>query len=500
MASEVIFLQSAWQELVVDTRTTWDQITEILRSAQEKARAILTGAWGDLERLSQEHNTRMAGIAAAGAEEILQIELRTAAAMKNIFAAELGEGAATLPDVNVTAGGRSYSPPAKGGHTKKAKEEKDDSQAIALERLNNEEKVDNAILDRRTKLIEATKAAGKISLASEYALLVENLEQKRAADQNYYQQKMAAAQGDEREQQRLQEKEATDYQAYLTKRQELDIKYFEERKKAEEKAAADSKAAWDKVLAPLTNSFDAAIKGFIQGTTTLQQALKRAFEGVLLDPLLKNVTNGLKTALESAFQGTDIGSSFIGKFFSGTLFGGAGSKALTDAATQTAVLGTASTTAAAQVTAFGAAAAAATAQLGAGGAVGGAGAAASAAGGAASAASSSGGFFGWLGSLLAFQRGGIVPSAEGGWALPSLGPGGVLARLHSQEMVLPANISQMLQGMAGGRGGPGTANFSTSIDARGSTLSSAQFSALLARHHSELGGLARNAVRNGWRP
>ena len=46
-----------------------------------------------------------------------------------------------------------------------------------------------------------------------------------------------------REQQRLQEKEAVDYQEFLTKRQELDTKYFEARKAAEQKAAADSKAA-----------------------------------------------------------------------------------------------------------------------------------------------------------------------------------------------------------------------------------------------------------------
>jgi predicted HicB family RNase H-like nuclease len=210
-----------------------------------------------------------------------------------------------------------------GGHGRATKAETDDSEQINLERIGNEEKVDDLIYDRRTKLIEATKAAGKISLDQEYGMLVDNLNQKHAADENYYQQKMAAAAGDAREQQRLTEKEAADYQQYLTKRQELDIKYFEQRKAAEQKAAADSKAAWDKVLEPLTSSFDTAIKGFIQGTTTLQQALQRAFQSVLLDPLIKNVTNGLKTALMDAFNGTDIGSSFIGKFFSGTLFGGA---------------------------------------------------------------------------------------------------------------------------------------------------------------------------------
>jgi hypothetical protein len=105
------------------------------------------------------------------------------------------------------------------------------------------------------------------------------LEQKQKADQGYYQQKLAAAQGDEREHQRLQEEERVSYQEYLTKRQELDTKYFEARKAAEQKAAADSKAAWDKVLGSLTSSFDSAIKGFIQGTTTLQQAGGRVAPG-----------------------------------------------------------------------------------------------------------------------------------------------------------------------------------------------------------------------------
>src|SRR5262249_53397616 len=49
-----------------------------------------------------------------------------------------------------------------------------------------------------------------------------------------------------------------------------------------------------------------------------------------------------------------------------------------------------------------------------------------------------------------FEDGGIVPSAQGGWAVPSLGPGGVLAQLHSNEMVLPANISQGLQNLITG--------------------------------------------------
>lgn len=64
--------------------------------------------------------------------------------------------------------------------------------------------------------------------------------------------------------------------------------------------------------------------------------------------------------------------------------------------------------------------------------------------------------FSWVGGLFGFAHGGIVPSAAGGWSLPSFA-GAQPALLHSQEMVLPADISQGLQGMIRG-GGPFGAN------------------------------------------
>ena len=63
-------------------------------------------------------------------------------------------------------------------------------------------------------------------------------------------------------------------------------------------------------------------------------------------------------------------------------------------------------------------------------------------------AAGGGGLFGWLGSLLAFSKGGIVPSAAQGWALPSFA-GATPALLHSREMVLPAPLSEGLQNMIG---------------------------------------------------
>ncbi|HKM88757.1 MAG TPA: hypothetical protein VJX48_09140, partial [Xanthobacteraceae bacterium] len=187
MATEVIFVQSALQELVVDTQTTWDQITEILSSAAQKSKAILTGAWGELERLSQEHETRMAGIAAAGGEEIVQIELQTARALEKIFAGELGGegGSVTLPDVTVHGGGRSYAPPAKGGGRRGRSDAADKGEDFSggfdqAQIFSQEEQavsalrqIDDAYLAAFKSDMQAMVAAHKISKEQQYGFDIE---------------------------------------------------------------------------------------------------------------------------------------------------------------------------------------------------------------------------------------------------------------------------------------------------------------------------------------
>lgn len=410
-----------------------------------------------------------------------------------------------------------------GGHGRAAADTSDaDAKAAeqaALERLNTEEKVDDAILERRTKLIEAAKAAGKISLDQETQLLAEQLAKKWALDQDYFAKKKAAAAGDDKELQKLQDQELIAYQSYLTKRQELDTKYFEAKKAAEQKSAADSKAALDKMLAPIEKGFDQAIQGFLQGTQTLQQALQKGLQAIVLEPLIENLKNGLKTALTSAFSGSNIQNSLIGKFFSGTLLGG-GAKATGETA-----LGTASTTAAAQVTLFGNAIATATGTLTGHTAVTGASSTAlgtntvattvnttaTTANSAAESAGTGGGILGGvfgtvmkLLPLLAFKGGGIVPSAAGGWAVPSVGSGGVLAQLHSKEMVLPANLSQFVQGAAAayGRAGVGGGNFTyaPTLNSASPFATRAQAETFFRQHGDIMVGQARNLIRNGWRP
>ena len=84
-------------------------------------------------------------------------------------------------------------------------------------------------------------------------------------------------------------------------------------------------------------------------------------------------------------------------------------------------------------------------------------------------------------ALPIFGQGGIVPSAAGGWVVPTLGSGGTLAMLHAQEMVLPAGISQGLQNMIASGGGA-TVNLAVSaIDARSVAQFFASNKDLLAR-------------------
>ena len=87
-----------------------------------------------------------------------------------------------------------------------------------------------------------------------------------------------------------------------------------------------------------------------------------------------------------------------------------------------------------------------------------------------------------------------MPSAAGGWSVPQLGPGGVLANLHSNEMVLPANISQGLQGaIAGGGLGGGGHTFNIGISA----MDAGGVSRLFMANGSQLVSALNKAMRNG---
>jgi hypothetical protein len=136
-----------------------------------------------------------------------------------------------------------------------------------------------------------------------------------------------------------------------------------------------------------------------------------------------------------------------------------------------------------------------TASLGVSAAAGGAGAlggAAALAGGTAElgSAAGGGGLLGMLGALFAFKGGGIVPSAAGGWSLPSF-PGTTPALLHAREMVLPAPLSEGLQGMIaeGGSGADMHLHFHGPSDG---PAVERWFTGLMARNP----GVVRNMLRS----
>ena len=144
-----------------------------------------------------------------------------------------------------------------------------------------------------------------------------------------------------------------------------------------------------------------------------------------------------------------VGINQPGGLFGSGLFSGAGTAAEATALAANTTALAANTTAMATLTAALTGAAAAS---GGAAAASGLGAAGAAAGGA---AAGGGGFFAWLGGLFGFAKGGIVPSAAGGWVLPNFA-GATPALLHAREMVLPAPISDGLQAMIAGGG---TAHF-----------------------------------------
>ena len=167
--------------------------------------------------------------------------------------------------------------------------------------------------------------------------------------------------------------------------------------------AEENKKAWDATVAPIERAIDRSVTGIILGTTTVQKALANLAQSI--------VAEFVNSAVKGVFGqiGALLGASAVGgdQDFSGALTG-AGEAVASGGVAQ---------------------------GLGSNGLFGSGGI---------------GGLFEGISNLFVFQQGGIVPSAQGGWAVPSLGPGGILAQLHSNEMVLPANISQGLQSMLAG--------------------------------------------------
>ncbi|HTV87993.1 MAG TPA: hypothetical protein VME41_03160 [Stellaceae bacterium] len=235
-------------------------------------------------------------------------------------------------------------------------------------------------------------------------------------------------------------------------------------------ATSTAASGASRIAQPYIRAFDQigagwqrAVAGLVSGTLTWQRAAQRvalsADSGLvgLAGTTLSHAAAGplaslLGQAAPKAGQGVgDVLGNAVSNWLTGApqALGGAA------ATTANAAALAANTTALATLTA---ALGTATATSGAS-AVGAVGSAAQVAGGTAelgSAAAGGGGILGFLGGLFAFSAGGIVPSAAGGWVLPSFA-GARPALLHAREMVLPAPISEGLQRIIAAGGGDGAA-------------------------------------------
>jgi hypothetical protein len=227
-------------------------------------------------------------------------------------------------------------------------------------------------------------------------------------------------------------------QQELTEQQQIAYeKYLTQREKLDAESVQNSEKQWQSLLQPVQRSLDLSITGLIVGTETVQKALSNLAQSVVAE-----------------FVKASVGSGFssLGGLFGSGLFGvGSGDQDFSGGPSDALSLGS----------------------LFAGG-----------------------GIFGSLikgiGSLFGFERGGIVPSAQGGWAVPQLGPGGVLAQLHSNEMVLPADISHGLQSMIAGGG-----NVAPNVTFAVSAMDAQSVATFFKNNGATLVAAINRAVRNG---
>jgi hypothetical protein len=512
LMSVVVLLESLWGQLKVTTETTWDQIVEILRSAAAKAKAIATLHWGELERLSQEHETRMTAITAAGEEARVQIMLSAARQMEKLF----GMGGEAKPAAAAPAmpgGTRSYTSPAAGGgagRTPKAAADDrmsqwreqlqqqliaernffSDSKAEelafwqeklkltengskirlqvetqifqlekalaqqgerdAIEAADSKARLADAVYARARAALEGQVQLGKMSAAEEVANERALLEAKWALDQKYFADKLAAAENDSRERQKLQQQEALAYQKFLTDEQALNIK-----------AAEATKQAWQNALGPIKSALASAATGVAMGTQTLSQAAQHIGQSVAGE-IISKLADKLFDKLGDLF------TSILPDVLKSAL--GIGEQAASTAAITAAITGAGASTDAAI-------AASTTAIVG--------------------AIEEAAIVEAVTPKPFGFAHGGIVPSAARGWVVPSFADGGVLSALHQREMVLPAHISDFVQAAAANYAGGAAPGGGHTININVSAVDSQSVAKFFRANSASLVQAVNHGMRNG---
>jgi hypothetical protein len=228
---------------------------------------------------------------------------------------------------------------------------------------------------------------------------------------------------------------------------------------AQTQAAAATTAAWDGVFPAISKAFSSSIDGMVRGTQTLDQTVRRMAQNIVAEYANAVVQSELSW-VEGEAQKTLATESGNAQRTASTAGAASEGIAIEGAANQESVIGNAWSAAAAvynnvaQIPYVGwvlAPAAAATAAA----------------------------------AVLAF--GGNIPSAAGGWVVPS----DTMAMVHENEMILPAHLSQGLAGMiANGQSGGGhTFNNTFNVQA-GNGISAQQLPDMIVKTMGK-------ALRNG---
>jgi hypothetical protein len=319
----------------------------------------------------------------------------------------------------------------------------------ALAALDSDEKVTDAEYARKKAAIQASAELGKISSKEEIADLQGMLEAKWSLEQDYFEKKLAAAENDAQAQQKLLDQERLSYEKFLTEKQKLDVQ-----------AVQNSERAWQNLMQPIQRAFDTSITGMILGTTTLQKAVANITQSVIgefVNMGVKMVTNWIASELAMT-TASEAGAAARNAAEGEGLAAGLAMKALN----ATKSIATDSAQAFGGIFAF-------MAPI-----MGPAAAGPAAAGEATVMAAASG-----------------IASAAGGWVVPS----DQLAMVHQNEMILPANISQGLQGMISASGGAGTGASPMVINV--SAIDSQDVKRFFHSNGSLLVSALNKAMRNG---
>jgi hypothetical protein len=318
----------------------------------------------------------------------------------------------------------------------------------AIAALDADQKINDAAYARKKAAIQANAELGSITSKEEIAQLQGMLETKWSLEQDFFQKKLSATENDVRAQQKLVEEERLAYEKFLTERDKLDIQ-----------AVQNSQRAWQSLMQPIQRAFDTSITGMILGTTTLQKAVANITQSIIAEFVnlgVRMVTNWVASELAMT-TATQAGATARTAAEGEGLAAGLALKALN--AVKSIVTDSAQ--------AFGGIFAFLAPIMG------------PAAVGPAAAGEA---------TVMAAASG--IASAAGGWVVPS----DQLAMVHQNEMILPANISQGLQGMITASGaGAGASSVVVNVSA----IDSQDVKRFFHNNGSLLVAALNKAMRNG---